>query len=157
MEDPEEAPRSTRLGEGMTDKAFIGRDLWERTLKAIEEFTAAARLAGASELAYGTSIMRDAANGGEFSDEVTAAAGIPVMDPFGKGRGLLQLYRRSRYVRGCGDVGSGYRRRFYGNLHGFRHGYRHASQLQVNRLCTLFQAVRYHHAPGTGGAEEALL
>ena len=62
--------RSTRLGEGMTDKAFIGKGPRERTLKAIEEFTAAARLAGASEIfAYGTSIMRDAANGGEFSDE----------------------------------------------------------------------------------------
>lgn len=77
--------RSTRLGEGMTDKAFIGKGPRERTLKAIEEFTAAARLAGASEIfAYGTSIMRDAANGGEFSDEVTAAAGIPVRILSGK-------------------------------------------------------------------------
>lgn len=77
--------RSTRLGEGMTDKAFIGRGPEERTLQAIEEFTAAARLAGASEIyAYGTSIMRDAANGGEFSDEVTAATGIPVRILSGK-------------------------------------------------------------------------
>lgn len=77
--------RSTRLGEGMTDKAFIGRGARERTLQAIEEFTAAARLAGASEIyAYGTSIMRDAANGGEFSDEVTAATGIPVRILSGK-------------------------------------------------------------------------
>ncbi|MGN0955268.1 Ppx/GppA phosphatase family protein [Dialister sp.] len=77
--------RSTRLGEGMTDKAFIGRGPEERTLKAIEEFTAAARLAGASEIyAYGTSIMRDAANGPAFSDEVTAAAGIPVRILTGK-------------------------------------------------------------------------
>ena len=77
--------RSPRLGEGMTDKAFIGRGPRERTLQAIEEFTAAARLAGASEIyAYGTSIMRDAANGGEFSDEVTAATGIPVRILSGK-------------------------------------------------------------------------
>lgn len=77
--------RSTRLGEGMTDKAFIGRGPRERTLQAIEEFTAVARLAGASEIyAYGTSIMRDAANGGEFSDEVTAATGIPVRILSGK-------------------------------------------------------------------------
>lgn len=77
--------RSTRLGEGMTDKAFIGRGPRERTLQAIQEFTAAARLAGASEIyAYGTSIMRDAANGGEFSDEVTAATGIPVRILSGK-------------------------------------------------------------------------
>lgn len=77
--------RSTRLGEGMTDKAFIGRGPEERTLQAIEEFTAAARLAGASEIyAYGTSIMRDAVNGGEFSDEVTAATGIPVRILSGK-------------------------------------------------------------------------
>lgn len=77
--------RSTRLGEGMTDKAFIGRGPRERTLQAIEEFTAAARLSGASEIyAYGTSIMRDAANGGEFSDEVTAVTGIPVRILSGK-------------------------------------------------------------------------
>lgn len=77
--------RSTRLGEGMTDKAFISRGPRERTLQAIEEFAAAARLAGASEIyAYGTSIMRDAANGGEFSDEVTAATGIPVRILSGK-------------------------------------------------------------------------
>ena len=77
--------RSTRLGEGMTDNAFIGRGPRERTLQAIEEFTAAARLAGASEIyAYGTSIMRDAANGGDFSDEVTAATGIPVRILSGK-------------------------------------------------------------------------
>ena len=77
--------QSTRLGEGMTDKAFIGRSPEERTRKAIEEFAAAARLEGASEIfAYGTSIMRDASNGGEFADKITSATGIPVRILTGK-------------------------------------------------------------------------
>lgn len=77
--------RSTRLGEGMTDKAYIGKGPQERTLKAIEEFAAAACLEGADEIfAYGTSIMRDAANGPAFSDEVTSAVGIPVRILSGK-------------------------------------------------------------------------
>lgn len=77
--------RSTRLGEGMTDKAYIGKGPQERTLKAIEEFAAAARLEGADEIfAYGTSNMRDAANGPAFSDEVTSAVGIPVRILSGK-------------------------------------------------------------------------
>lgn len=77
--------RSTRLGEGMTDKAYIGKGPQERTLKVIEEFAAAARLEGADEIfAYGTSIMRDAANGPAFSDEVTSAVGIPVRILSGK-------------------------------------------------------------------------
>lgn len=77
--------RSTRLGEGMTDRAYIGEGPKERTLKAIEEFVAKARLEGASEIyAYGTSIVRDAANGGEFTDEVTSATGVPVRILTGK-------------------------------------------------------------------------
>lgn len=69
----------------MTDKAYIGKGPQERTLKAIEEFAAAARLEGADEIfAYGTSIMRDAANGPAFSDEVTSAVGIPVRILSGK-------------------------------------------------------------------------
>ena len=71
--------RSTRLGEGMTEKACIGQGGRERSLQAINEFTAAAKLAGDDEIfAYGTSIMRDASNGEEFADEVTAATGVPV-------------------------------------------------------------------------------
>lgn len=85
VEDSEKDLRSTRLGEGMTDKAYIGKGPQERTLKAIEEFAAAARLEGADEIfAYGTSIMRDAANGPAFSDEVTSAVGIPVRILSGK-------------------------------------------------------------------------
>lgn len=71
--------RSTRLGEGMTDKATIGQGAKERTLSAVGEFTAMAKLEGAEDIfAYGTSIMRDASNGEEFADEVTAASGVPV-------------------------------------------------------------------------------
>lgn len=77
--------RSTRLGEGMTDKATIGQGAKERTLSAVEEFTAMAKLEGAEDIfAYGTSIMRDASNGKEFADEVTAASGVPVRILSGK-------------------------------------------------------------------------
>lgn len=77
--------RSTRLGEGMTDKATIGQGAKERTLSAVEEFTAMAKLEGAEDIfAYGTSIMRDASNGEEFADEVTAASGVPVRILSGK-------------------------------------------------------------------------
>lgn len=77
--------RSTRLGEGMTDKATIGQEAKERTLSAVEEFTAMAKLEGAEDIfAYGTSIMRDASNGEEFADEVTAASGVPVRILSGK-------------------------------------------------------------------------
>ncbi len=77
--------RSTRLGEGMTDKATIGQGAKERTLSAVGEFTAMAKLEGAEEIfAYGTSIMRDASNGEEFADEVTAASGVPVRILSGK-------------------------------------------------------------------------
>lgn len=77
--------RSTRLGEGMTDKATIGQGAKERTLSAVEEFTTMAKLEGAEDIfAYGTSIMRDASNGEEFADEVTAASGVPVRILSGK-------------------------------------------------------------------------
>lgn len=77
--------RSTRLGEGMTDKATIGQGAKERTLSAVEEFTAMAKLEGAEDIfAYGTSIMRDASNGEKFADEVTAASGVPVRILSGK-------------------------------------------------------------------------
>lgn len=77
--------RSTRLGEGMTDKATIGQGAKERTLSAVEKFTAMAKLEGAEDIfAYGTSIMRDASNGEEFADEVTAASGVPVRILSGK-------------------------------------------------------------------------
>lgn len=69
---------STRLGEGMTDHAFIGKGPEERTLKAIEGFIHRARDLGASDIhAYGTAIMREAANGAEFAAEVEKL-GIPV-------------------------------------------------------------------------------
>lgn len=77
--------RSTRLGEGMTDKATIGQGAKGRTLSAVGEFTAMAKLEGAEDIfAYGTSIMRDASNGEEFADEVTAASGVPVRILSGK-------------------------------------------------------------------------
>lgn len=77
--------RSTRLGEGMTDRATIGQGAKERTLSAVGEFTAMAKLEGAEDIfAYGTSIMRDASNGEEFADEVTAASGVPVRILSGK-------------------------------------------------------------------------
>lgn len=103
--------RSTRLGEGMTDKAYIGKGPQERTLKAIEEFAAAARLEGADEIfAYGTSIMRDAANGPAFSDEVTSAVGIPVRILSGKEEAYysyIGVAGTSGVVTSVVDIGGG--------------------------------------------------
>lgn len=71
--------RSTRLGEGMTDKAFIGVGPQERTLKAVEEFRKIAEEAGCGDIrAFGTSIVRDASNGETFASAVREKTGIPV-------------------------------------------------------------------------------
>lgn len=70
---------STRLGEGMSEASFIAEGSRKRTLQAIEEFADMAQLDGASDIqGYGTSIMRDAKDGNEFADEITAATGVPV-------------------------------------------------------------------------------
>lgn len=70
---------STRLGEGMTDKAFIGVGPQERTLQAVEQFKAAAEKEGCQEIwAFGTSIVRDAVNGEAFTDAVREKTGISV-------------------------------------------------------------------------------
>lgn len=103
--------RSTRLGEGMTDKATIGQGAKERTLSAVEEFTAMAKLEGAEDIfAYGTSIMRDASNGEEFADEVTAASGVPVRILSGKEEayyGYIGAAGTSGVITSVVDIGGG--------------------------------------------------
>lgn len=122
--------RSTRLGEGMTDKAYIGKGPQERTLKAIEEFAAAARLEGADEIfAYGTSIMRDAANGLAFSDEVTSAVGIPVRILSGKEEAYYSYIGAagtSGVVTSVVDIGGGSTEicMGFGTDSGMRHSFR---------------------------------
>lgn len=77
--------RSTRLGEGMTDKAFIGAGPQERTLVAIEDLKKIAQTMGCNEiLGYGTSIMRDAGNGKEFAHVIYEKTGVPVKILSGK-------------------------------------------------------------------------
>lgn len=122
--------RSTRLGEGMTDKAYIGKGPQERTLKAIEEFAAAARLEGVDEIfAYGTSIMRDAANGPAFSDEVTSAVGIPVRILSGKEEAYYSYIGAagtSGVVTSVVDIGGGSTEicMGFGTVIGMRHSFR---------------------------------
>lgn len=103
--------RSTRLGEGMTDKATIGQGAKERTLSAVEEFTAMAKLEGAEDIfAYGTSIMRDASNGEEFADEVTAASGVPVRILSGKEEAYYSYIGAagtSGFITSVVDIGGG--------------------------------------------------
>lgn len=103
--------RSTRLGEGMTDKATIGQGAKERTLSAVEEFTAMAKLEGAEDIfAYGTSIMRDASNGEEFADEVTAASGVPVRILSGKEEAYYSYIGAagtSGVITSVADIGGG--------------------------------------------------
>lgn len=71
--------KSIRLGEGMTGTAKISSSSQIRTLQAVEEFAAMAKIAGADVIrAYGTSVMRDAPQGQPFADQITAKTGIPV-------------------------------------------------------------------------------
>lgn len=70
---------SSRLGEGMTDTASLSSCAMQRTLKAIKTFAEEAREDGVTDLAaYGTSIMRDAKEAGDFAKEVTKETGVPV-------------------------------------------------------------------------------
>lgn len=148
--------RSTRLGEGMTDKATIGQGAKERTLSAVGEFTAMAKLEGAEDIfAYGTSIMRDASNGEEFADEVTAASGVPVRILSGKEEAYYSYIGAagtSGVITSVVDIGGGSTE----DPCGIRHRCRCAAQFPP-RMCALLEAVRYHHSQRTRGAEETLL
>mgnify|MGYP002729577430 CR=1 FL=1 len=134
--------RSTRLGEGMTDKATIGQGAKERTLSAVGEFTAMAKLEGAKDIfAYGTSIMRDASNGEEFADEVTAAFGVPVRILSGKEEAYYSYIGAagtSGVITSVVDIGGDR------DLRGIWHRCRSAAQLPP-RVRALLEAVRYHH------------
>lgn len=70
---------SSRLGESMSDDNLLAEGARERTLQAIREFVVMAQLDGFSDIqGYGTSVMRDAANGGEFADMITEVMGVPI-------------------------------------------------------------------------------
>lgn len=75
----------SRLGEGMADTASIAEGPRKRTLEAIEAFVKKAKDKGVSDIrAYGTSIMRDAAEGTEFAREIEDKTGVPVRILSGK-------------------------------------------------------------------------
>lgn len=74
-----EAARNTRL----SDRYFVGNRLIraarERTLETICEFTRVARRSGAEGIAaVGTSVLREAANGAEFRQQVRQECGLPI-------------------------------------------------------------------------------
>lgn len=70
---------SSRLGDSLSDEGVLAEGSKARTLQAVQEFVAMAQLDGFQDIqGYGTSIMRDAKNGGEFADVITGATGIPI-------------------------------------------------------------------------------
>lgn len=70
---------SSRLGESMSDDNLLAEGAKARTLQAIREFVVMAQLDGFSDIqGYGTSVMRDATNGGEFADMITEVTGVPI-------------------------------------------------------------------------------
>lgn len=73
----DEQSEVTRLGEGVDRSGRLGDAPMTRTLEAVTRFADAARALGAEVvLGAGTSALRDAANGPEFSARVKAEAGV---------------------------------------------------------------------------------
>lgn len=71
------ARRITRLGGGFTRERGISDEARERTIGALQEFSAEIRrLEAVSALAVATSAVRDAVNGPEFCSEVEQLTGI---------------------------------------------------------------------------------
>ncbi len=71
------ARRITRLGGGFTKELGISPEARERTIAALQEFSAEIRrLAAVSVLAVATSAVRDAVNGSEFCAAVEQQTGI---------------------------------------------------------------------------------
>lgn len=69
----------TRLGRGVDRDKLLAAAAIDDTVRAIGEFAAAARAAGAAELVItATSAARDARNGSEFFERASRAAGVPV-------------------------------------------------------------------------------
>lgn len=69
----------TRLGRGVDETKRLAPDAIDETVRAVDAFAAAARDAGAIRLVItATSAARDAANGHEFFDRASRAAGVPV-------------------------------------------------------------------------------
>lgn len=86
--DVDEEGRLTRVAEGvrntrLSERYYVGhrliRTARERTSEAIIDFTRIARRAGAEGIAaVGTSVLRDAANSGEFRMQVRQECGLPI-------------------------------------------------------------------------------
>jgi len=74
-----EGSRITRLSERYYVGSRLVRPARERTLEAIGDFTGLARRSGAENIAaVGTSVLREAGNGGEFRAQVREETGIPI-------------------------------------------------------------------------------
>ena len=102
---------STRLGEGMSDNAVILDSARKRTKTAVEEFIDISKKQNSENIfIYGTSIMRDAQNGKDFSDEIKKSTGIPVTVLSGKDEAYYSYIGasgNSSAVTAVVDVGGG--------------------------------------------------
>ncbi|HTE20082.1 MAG TPA: hypothetical protein VK689_17085 [Armatimonadota bacterium] len=74
-----EGARVTRLSERYYGGGRLIRTARERTMEAICDFTRVARRSGAEGIAaVGTSVLREAANGGDFQSQVRQECGLPI-------------------------------------------------------------------------------
>ncbi|GAW92235.1 bifunctional 3-dehydroquinate synthase/phosphatase AroB [Calderihabitans maritimus] len=71
--------QATRLGQGMSEKSYLGAEPAERTLRALRGFQRLMRESGVERArAVATSAVREALNGREFVQEAEAVLGFPV-------------------------------------------------------------------------------
>ena len=75
----DEASEVTRLGKGVDESGRLRPEAMEKTLAAVVRFAELARERGAERIVViGTSALRDAANGAEFTDAVRDGTGLTV-------------------------------------------------------------------------------
>ena len=102
----------TRLFAGLDGSGNLSRDSMDKTVAAVRRMAAGLRERGAEKLGiFATSAARDAANGGEFIEAVTQAAGTTPDILSGKEEAELSFLGASAAVKAerCGviDIGGG--------------------------------------------------
>ena len=98
---------TTRLGGGLTLTGRIDDLAFADSLKAITEFCAEARAAGADPHAFATEAVRSAANGRAFCNAVAAATGVRVDVLTGKQEAMIAYLGAGDPVGKCTVIDSG--------------------------------------------------
>lgn len=102
---------ASRLGEGIADTAKLTSAACFRTMEAVTAFYEDAKAAGADEIrAYGTAILRDAAEGHVFTDEVLEKLSLPIKILSGEEEAFysyIGAVGSSTAVAAVADIGGG--------------------------------------------------